>query len=329
MSTEYIVKFSKNIGEYFGTSEPIDGFVELNPANNSSRVPTISVRTCKETTNKDNISLLFKFITSKFAEVNFNDNMNTCSMTYKDGYSRSLDYISEIKFDSSSSSAYTAFKTEFEKLLNSKKVTEYYNSGRVKYVGDITSTDECNNYNGDGTIYYDSYYSRAQYTGEFEDGIFDGSGKFYNHDNNIILEANNISNGIPVQKGKLHVNFKHRQEVIEVNFDDLWFKLGLTDKSKKRDFVKSSDFVNIITSSYLEKSDKNMNMNMNQLMFEDSSTSCQNMTIWTDIQTLRDELKVIKNDTNINMNNLVQVGKALTSIMFVNLLLNITVLYFS
>ena len=67
MSTEYIVKFSKNIENYFGTSDPVDGFVELNPATNTSRVPTISVRTCKESTHKDNISLLFKFITSNFS----------------------------------------------------------------------------------------------------------------------------------------------------------------------------------------------------------------------------------------------------------------------
>lgn len=325
MSTEYIVKFSRNIENYFGTSDPVDGFVELNPPNDTSRVPTISVRTCKESTNKDNISLLFKFITSNFAKVDFNDDKNTCSMTYKDGYSRSLDYTSEIKFDSSSSSAYTAFKTEFEKLLNSKKETEYYNSGRVKYVGDILLDDGQSNYQGAGTIYYDSYYNRPLYVGEFEDNMFDGSGKFYNYDNNIMLEANNISNGIPVQKGKLHINFRHRQEVIDVDFDELWLKFELKDRYDKRDFVKSSNFVNIIASSYLENSDKNMN----QLIFEDRNTSDQNVAIWTDVQLIREELKVIRNDTNINMNNLVQVGKGMTSVMVLILLLNVAVLYFN
>ena len=325
MSTEYIVKFSKNIENYFGTSEPVDGFVELNPANDTSRVPTISVRTCKESTNKDNISLLFKFITSNFAEVNFDDDKNVCSMTYKDGYSRSLDYKSEIKFDSSSSSAYTAFKTEFVKLLNSKKETEYYNSGRVKYVGDTLVEDGETTYHGNGTIYYDSYYNRLLYEGEFEDNMFDGSGKFYNYDNNIMLEANNISNGIPVQKGKLHINFRHRQEVIDVDFDELWLKFNLKDRHDKRDFVKSTNFVNMVTSSYLENSDKNMN----QLIFEDRSTSEQNLAIWKDIQLIGEELQIIKNDTNINMNNLVQVGKGLTSIMILILLLNISVLYFN
>jgi hypothetical protein len=323
MSTEYIVKFSRNIENYLGTSDPVDGFVKLTPLNDTLRVPTISVRTCKESTNKDNISLLFKFITSNFAKVEFNDDRNICSMTYKDGYSRSLDYTSEIIFDSSSSSAYTTFKTEFKKLLNSKKETEYYNSGQVKYVGDILTDEDEQKYHGDGTIYYDSYYNRPQYVGEFEDNMFDGSGKFYNYDNNIMLEANNISSGIPVQKGNIYINFRHHLEVIHVDFDELWLKFELKDRHDKREFVKSTNFVNMIASSYLENSDKKMD----QLIFEDRSTSDQNIAIWKDIQLIREELQIIRNDTNININNFVQVGKGLSSVIVLNILL--AVLYFN
>ena len=325
MSTEYIVKFSKNIGNYLGDSNEIDGFVELNAPNNISRVPTISVRTCKQTTDKDNVSLLFKFITSNFADVNFNDDTNTCSMTYKDGYSRSLDYKSEIKFDSSSSSAYSTFKTEFEKLLNSKQETQYYQSGRVKYVGDIQTKEDETFYQGEGVIYYDSYHSRPQYVGEFEEGMFDGSGKFYNYDNNIILEANNISNGIPVQKGTLHINFKHRQEIIKVDFDEVWFNIGLKDKNERREFVRSNNFVNIIASSYLDKTDKKMQ----QLIFEDRSSPEQSLAIWTDLQNIKEELDIMKKDTNINMNNMVKVTRVLTSVMLFSILLNISALFFS
>ena len=325
MSTEYIVKFSKNIGNYLSDSTEIDGFLELTAPNNFSRVPTISVRTCKESTHKDNVSLLFKFITSNFAEVNFDDKTHTCSMTYKDGYSRSLDYKSDIKFDSSSSSAYSKFKSEFEKLLNSKQETQYYDSGRVKYVGDIQTKDDDSFYQGEGVIYYDSYHSRPQYIGEFEENVFDGSGKFYNYDNNIILEANNISNGIPVQKGTLHINFKHRQEVIKVDFDELWFNIGLKEKSDRREFVKSTNFVNVIASSYLDKTDKKMQ----QLIFEDRSSPEQSVAIWTDLQHIKEELDIMKKDTNINMNNMVTVARVLTSVMVFSILLNISALFFS
>ena len=325
MSTEYIVKFSKNVGNMFSPSEKVDGFVELSSANENTRVPTISVRTCKKSSDENNISLLYKFITSNFANVSFDDDNKICSLLYKDGYSRSLDYESKIEFDSSSSSAYSTFKNEFEKLLNCKKETEYYDSGRVKYIGDVQTDDDEKSYQGEGTLYYDSYYNRIKYSGEFDDNQYDGAGKFYNYDNNVVLVANNISNGIPVQKGKLHVNFRHRQEMIDVDFDELWFKFELTDKSQKRKFANSDNFVNMIAASYLDKTDKKMS----QLIFEDRPPLEQNVAIWSDLQEVRKELMVIRNDINVNMTNMVTVTKALTSVLLFSLLVNLAALYFS
>lgn len=325
MSTEYIVKFSKLIDGIFEPSIKQDGYVELSPSNTNSRIPTISVRTHKDSNDTDNISLLFKFITSNFANVDFDDNNKVCYLSYKDGYSRSIDYKSIIEFDSSSSSAYSEFKNHFENLLTTEQETLYYQSGRVKYIGSIKKLDNLEFYNGEGTLYFDSYFNKVQYTGEFEDGDFDGSGKFFNMDNNMTLIANNISNGIPVQNGKLIVNFRNRKEIIDIDFDKLWFDLELSDKNEKRSLVKQVDFVNIIASSYLNTSEKSMN----QLIFEDRSTTEQHLIIWNDIQKIKEELNTIKSDSNINMNNIVNVTKALTSILIFNLLINLVALYFS
>lgn len=328
MSTEYIVKFSKNVGNCLFPSEKVDGFVELNPSNNNFTVPTIRVRTHKEQNHESNIDLLFKFITSNFATVDFDDDNKSCSLKYKDGYSRSLEYNSVIEFDDSSSSAYSEFKKSFESLLNSKKETEYYDSGRIKYIGDWIEKDVApmakeDVYNGEGVLYFDSHYNRVKYAGEFEDGEFDGAGKFYNSDNNVTLIANNISNGIPVQKGHLHVNFKHRQQVLEIVFNELWVKLDVDDKESKRQLVKSNDFVNIVTSAYLEKSSRNIN----KLLFEDKNSSEQNVELWNNINDLRLEIVKSRNDMNINMNNLVSVGKAFSSVLILNLMLNMVVIF--
>ncbi len=323
MSTEYIVKFSKNTNNCLYPSDKVDGFVELTPSGNNSRIPTISVRTHKSSSDKDNISLLFKFITSNFAKVDFNDSDKTCSLSYNDGYSRSLSYSSLIEFDDSSSSAYSEFKKTFEDLLNSKYETEYYNSGNVKYTGNIVTEDSERLYNGEGTLYYDTYFNKAKYIGEFEDGKFDGAGKFFNQDGNVTLIANNISNGIPVQKGKLHINFRNRQEMIDITFSELWIKLDVDDKISQRQLVKSDEFVNMVTSSYLNKTDKSINL----LMFEDKSPSEQNIELWNNLQKARREINTIRNDINTNMNNIVSVTKTLTSFVIFNLLLNFVVIY--
>ena len=49
--------------------------------------------------------------------------------------------------------------------------------------------------NGDGTLYHNTLSQSVKYSGEFEDGKFDGAGAFYSKDGNLKITANNISNG--------------------------------------------------------------------------------------------------------------------------------------
>lgn len=325
MSTEYIIKFTKVIDGLFDPSVKTDGFLELSQLNNNTKIPSISIRTHKNSSDENNLLLLFKFITSNFADVKFDDDDKKCLLTYKDGYSRSIEYKSIIEFDSNSSSAYTDFKSQFQNLINTEHQTIYYDSGRIKYIGDVKNEDDKNLINGEGIFYHDTFFNKPKYIGEFEDNNFDGSGKFFNIDNNISLIANNISNGIPVQTGKLIVDFRNRKEIINVDFDDLWLKLNIKNKNEKRAIVKLPDFVNMIASKYLNKNERSMN----QLIFEDKTSSEQNMIVWTDIQKIKEDIDTIRKDTNINMNNMVKVTKTLTTVLIFNLMVNLLALYLS
>ena len=74
----------------------------LTPSKDKFSSPTISVRTHQDSNDTNNIQLLYKFITSNFATVNFNDDNKVCSINYSDGYSRSISYKSLVEFDDNS-----------------------------------------------------------------------------------------------------------------------------------------------------------------------------------------------------------------------------------
>ena len=151
--------------------------------------------------------------------------------------------------------------------MSTTNQTIYYKSGNEKYVGAVTVENDKMVMNGSGTLYYDNMKHSVKYTGEFEDNTFDGAGRFQNSDGNLVLVANNISNGILVQKGKLFVNFKNMSQVIDINFLDFWSKLEIDSKEDKKKLSRSNNFVQIITSEYLEGTCKSLD----NLLFEDKS----------------------------------------------------------
>jgi len=140
--------------------------------------------------------------------------------------------------------------------LNSKFDTEYYpKSGNLKYVGEVLYQDQRTFVaNGTGTLYYDKPGQKIRYQGEFSEGNFDGAGKFYSSDGRVVLTANNISNGVPTQKGKLEMNFG-KLEVLEVKFTELWNKLNLNDKDSVKKFVLSDEFIDEILINFWDNKD--------------------------------------------------------------------------
>ena len=319
-SNDYIVRFTKNVHDYTRTSENVDAFLGLNTTN---RIPAIIVRTCKDKYDVNNRVLFHKYITKEFAKVEFNDSNRTCSLSYQDGYSRSISYKSLIEFDSNSSSAYTTFKESFEKLLNTKSESQYYDSGRLRYVGEVLELeDEESSYNGNGVLYYDYCSNSKKFSGEFEDGEFDGAGEFYNQEGNIKIIANNISNGLPVQKGKLHINFQSREEVIDIDFSKLWDTLCINDKRLQRKFASSNNFVNETARLYWGHSDKSMD----DVIFEEKSVTQQNVEIWNQLKDLSDEMQKMKLEAKRESLSRKTADKITVGFVLLGIILNLVVI---
>jgi hypothetical protein len=327
MATQYIIKFKKNTDddECFKVNDIVDCYVELSEyKTNRMKIPTIEVRTCKDAGDDTNVVLLYKHITNKFAKVDFNDSERMCTIIYNGGYNQKTTYTSTMKFDDSSSSAYSDFKTNFESSLNSSFETEYYPSGRVMYIGEMlyNKTEDGNPKNrvpnGDGTLYFNSFNKAIKYDGEFDDGKYDGRGQFYNKEGKITLTALNISNGIPTQKGKLNINFTNKHEVIELTFSEIWEKLGLTNKEQRKKFVMNDNFVNEITKLYW----KNDDVGINELSFRENPASEQRSVLWKELKSLRFEITRM----NISSNKLSETNTSqLVHVVLITFFINISI----
>jgi len=314
MTTHYIIKFNNNI-------ETFDGFVELTKKNN---IPVLNVRTEKDSSNKLNQTLLCKFMTNNFAKFTFDDINSTLHLEYKDAYSATI-YNNTIIFDDSSMSAYSDFKKTFTEYLNSKYETEYYPSGREWYVGEVLYKKGVDEVvvervpHGTGTFYYDLPSHKIKYNGDFENGMYDGSGTFYSMDGKMSIQCNNISNGIPTQKGKLHINFNNKKETHELQFNDIWEKFSLATKEERKEYVNSCDFVLFIAKLYWKD-----DTTMEELIFQDKPLGEQYTELWKIMKNQETQLENINTTNNILNTNTITINTNIwfyaMLIIFVNIL---------
>ena len=322
-SNEYIIKFRRDILDISNTSEAINAFLVLEES--STKVPIIVVKRLLEEKNSKAIyeTLLYKFVTKNFAKVEFEDDNRKIYLEYNDGYERSIIYRSLIEFDSSSSSAYSTFKESFEKLINSKLETKYYSSGRIKYTGETLEVeDEDSIYDGYGTLYYDTSNLKKKYSGDFENNEYDGSGIFYHKDSSVVLTANNISDGIPNQKGKLTINISGEEHKIEFLFSELWEDFNLPTRKSKRDFVSDDKFVSEVAKFYWPINEKEID----DICFEEKTLEEQNLILLNEIKLLRSEIKEIINKKpkvfTDALDNLLNAGKDMIRMVFSDLFLS-------
>ena len=273
MTTQYIVKFI-NVTNNTET----DGYAELFKYINN---PVLTVRTHQDKYHESNQTLLYKFITNNFAKVTYDVTNLKCSLVYTDG--NSVDsYTVVIAFDANSSSAFTTFKKTLTEYNNSTHEIKYYPNGRELYVGDILYIkDKDENIidtvaNGKGIVYFDAPNHKIKYSGEFEGGYTDGAGIFYSSDQKIQLKVNNISSGVPTQRGFLNINFTNKKDTIEINFNELWEKLKIYDKLSKQTFVSTDSFVNDIAKFYWNKND----IPMEVFIFQDKPSKEQFIELW-------------------------------------------------
>jgi len=280
MTTHYIVKILK---EFEAPVNEFDGFAIIKQPDEFFG-PTLLLQTKQDRSDRDNVRILYRYISKDFAEVGLYDSETTVMLTFKDCYTSNR-FSYKLVFDKNSKSSYNSFKKELTTLMNTSNRTLYYNSGNEKYLGTISTENDESKMNGSGTLYYDNSNHAIKYSGEFENDEFDGAGRFQNREGNIVLVANNISNGIPVMKGKLFVNFREMKRTIEVNFLDFWTKIGVDAKVNRRTITKSNNFVKVVASQYLE----NGKENIEKMLFEDKTTEQQNMIIWKRLDNLRKE----------------------------------------
>lgn len=338
MSVSYIVKFNNSTLStlYDNTSQgnntSIDGFVELSKS--KTNIPIIHIRTHKDPLDKSNETLLYKFMTNNFATFNFDDNTFTCVLNHTDLNSSDV-YTSTIIFDNSSSSAYFNFKKNFEEYYNTKYESEYYPGGNIMYCGEVlyinpdTQLDnkpdnKLDNKpenikepksieiqrvpSGKGTMYYDLPGNKIKYEGDFELGLYDGSGTFYSTDGSISLVALNISSGVPTQKGKLNIRLPgNKKETIDIKFTDMWGKLRLTEKFQKQNYILSDNFVFDLAKYYWT----NTEISLDSIVFQNKSLDDKYYELWKLIKNQEQMLYELNNNQLNNIGRMRQLSKYL------------------
>jgi hypothetical protein len=237
MSTSYIIKFRKE-------SDPsyTDAHLTISTKYNFS---TITINTEINTFNPNNKTLLYVYIYAGIS-LSFNDILTEC---YLDN--------SIIKFDSNSSSAWTNFKTSLDTIINTENEIQKYPSGNIMYIGQVINKKNTEIYynepeykklkHGTGTEFYDELENNIMYSGEFENGLYDGSGIFYSLDKKMSIKVNNIGGGIPILHGEVTINYKDYESIININFYDIWKRLNIHKSNEKIiELVHSDRFVDTI-----------------------------------------------------------------------------------
>lgn len=139
-----------------------------------------------------------------------------------------------------SNQEYQKFKDEFNIYMNRKYGNKYYKSGNLKYFGEMNKYIE----HGEGIEYFDTPDKVIKYDGEFEDGEYDGAGRFYDKNHLFYVTANNISQGIPRQTIFVH-NLQTNQTksykfVPEKNYDKKYLKKYVKSDLWVLDMVQES-----------------------------------------------------------------------------------------
>jgi hypothetical protein len=281
--------------------EPVYGFAELYKTNYD--IPILMVRTHENKTDPMNQTLFHQFITNNFGQVEFFDEIMECILICPNN-----NYL--IKFDKNSSSAFTEFKNQLSTLLNSKFETEYYPSGNTLYVGNVLHVKENDvvvkrQPNGFGILYYDLPDHKIKYSGEFENGMPDGAGIFYDKTGKIKLTANNISSGVPTQKGKLEFNFKTNKQVFKIEFSKFWDDVNIYDNTTKALFAISDTFLDLVVENVY----KSVEISLKELQFNEKSVDEK-------LVEIKKQLDLFENENKIYHNNVKESNRSICNLLF-------------
>lgn len=295
-----------------------DGYVEI--IQSPTSLPILSIHSERSIKDDNNITYFQKVITKNFAIVEFTTsdiNETKCIIT---NFPDSITII----FDSSSSSAYSEFKSKIEGYMNTTYETQYYPSGNISYIGNIITNDKTQIAHGKGAVYYDLYDYKIKYFGEFENGMYDGKGTFYNKDNKIKVEFNTISNGIPIQNGKLYFDYNRigKKQPIDINFNQFWdsmkFKTNdINHKKTKQILVASNNFVDIIAAKYWKDP-----MSLAEVAFRDKNIDDKQIELYEKMEQVQLAItNKIKYNTNILEQSSNMINQSITYHIIINILM--------
>ena len=151
-------------------------------------------------TNNDNENDLYhEKLYSDFITNNFNFEYNEEKKTIKFFNRNSNSWGVKnwgVKFDVNSTQALESLHSDLIKYKNMNHKVTYYDSGRIKFSGQISEESE-DSFFGEGKEYYDNESNSVKYNGSFEDNQYDGKGTWYSEDGNILIHSKTICNGQP------------------------------------------------------------------------------------------------------------------------------------
>jgi hypothetical protein len=283
--TTYIIKFS-----YFNkpsqSDEPINGLMTL-----STVLKKLTIFAEK---NKS-IPVLDLYI-EQTSQIKLLDDQSAIAVIKQENG------VYEIYFGSVS--AYAQFKENIGRIFNQHYRKYYYSSGCLMYDGSVLETDSNVQYSGKGKYYYDNPSKKLKYEGEFANCCYDGAGVFYSCNGNIKLMANNISKGIPTQKGILTFTFNDMSQNMPVVFNELWTKLNINPNDKKniKNIVGADDFVLKIAEIYWSK--KYPTYPLDQKLFTEKCNQDKFVELWTNQATMLKNVQ-LHHKTITNLTHLV------------------------
>jgi len=151
MSTQYIVKFCKNID----TNEPfVDGYIELNKSILGYGTIEFKSELNSNLVDSPNIVIFRKMLTNQYLLISYDDNNRDCFLEYSDTFNSKIKYKSVIRFDESSHSAYNEFKKNLLELTTTQMETIQYTNGRILYIGEVLYIKKFGHIDGNHYICY-------------------------------------------------------------------------------------------------------------------------------------------------------------------------------
>lgn len=229
-------------------------------------------------------TIINKTITPHFAKTSFDDDKLFCIMSYNTN-----DNLNTLHIIFESKNEYLVFREKITKMLTTGIQKISYPNGKVAYVGEVLYTCDKDKFHasGEGTIYFDYDKNKIMYVGQFQKGIYNGKGTFYNYSKTINVVCDNIIKGELTKEITLNVNFTNKKDTLYIEPEKMWEDFNLYTREDKINFVNSVNFVDSIANKYLD-------YDFNEYAFNDKTTDEKilelrnsNIKLASDIMNLR------------------------------------------